>query len=311
MLGAAYAWDAPSVRVLGCPELSGERIAEHLVVEHPEFREAPGPRVELICNQRSIVIVVENPVTQERVERTVDAPRDGDPGRDRTVALATSSLIVASSKERTGTSGEPYPPSSSLRGNPTAREVADPVGSVQGMAGIRFRDLGEGLLVSQAGLRAGWFVRRHLEIFGQANVEYGVARRDRGQVDVVATALGPGIAWTLRPGERVGFETWAAIMAGYARIAGRTTVPEVESDALHGATGEVDLGLGPKLRAGSFTMVLDLRVGYTLPTLRGGVTGETNVRHGGFWTGVGLRAGAVIGRARRRARPPASDRRSR
>lgn len=292
VLLAAGAWQAPSVDVAGCPDLSADRIAEHLMVEHPEFRDSQGPHVELTCHETTVAIVVHDAVTHSRVQRTVEAPAEGKPGRERQVALATSSLIVAS---RT----EPEDPVSGSQDTtpPVADESvrADPTASIQVTAAIRFRDLGTGLIVSHAGARAGWLIRRNVELFGQLNVEYGQVSRVRGQVNAVAALVGPGVAWTLRPDKRVGFETWAAVMAGYARLAGRTTAPDVDAGVLRGATGEVEVGFGPKLRAGSFVMVLDLRAGYTLPTPRGNVTGEAPVQHGGFWTGIGLRAGGLVG----------------
>jgi hypothetical protein len=63
-----------------------------------------------------------------------------------------------------------------------------------------------------------------------------------------------------------------------------------------GFTAEVELGLGPELRAGSFTVVLDVRGGYALPNPRGVVAGEAAVTVGGAWVGLGLRLGGALGK---------------
>jgi hypothetical protein len=167
---------------------------------------------------------------------------------------------------------------------------------LQLLTAVRWRALPEALTVLHVGFRAGGLVHRNWELFGQGAFEYGRDERVRGQIDAYAALFGPGVAWTLRPDEEFGLEIWGAIAAGYARLVGRPAMADVDAGAVGGATGEVELGLGPRLRASSFVMVLDVRGGYTIENPKGVVTEEATVTLGGFWVGIGLRVGALVGR---------------
>lgn len=287
--------NAPSVEVVGCPTLSGDRIAEHLMVEHPEFRHTASPRVELTCTEDRVLVTVERSTNSPKAQRTVRPTATRDGGAEREIALAVSSLIVASRSDpplpKLHPSKAPLPPPT-----PVAPVTHDPKasGSLQISTGIRFRDLGHVLVASHTGFRAGGFVGNRIEIFGEASVDYGRASRDRGEVGVFGALVGPGLAWTPVLKRRLGLETSASLKAGYGRIVGRTSVPDVRPRALGGGTGEVSVGFGPKVRLSAFVVVVEFQAGYTLPTPRGHVTDELRVQLGGFWAGVGLRAGPLL-----------------
>jgi hypothetical protein len=107
--------------------------------------------------------------------------------------------------------------------------------------------------------------------------------------------FGVGAAVHLRPHDPVGLELFGSLSGGYVRLAGRTTRPDVRPSVVDGVTAEIELGLGPEFRAGSFLVVLDARGGYTLPNPRGVVSGEATVTLGGPWVGLGLRLGGAFG----------------
>jgi hypothetical protein len=273
-----------------------------LVVEHAELSKVTDLHVELTCRADRVVIAVEDGLTNKRVERTVDARAVGTPGRDREIALATSSLIVASYLELyvPREHVHPPPPSPSPEGEAAKRVVAEtldahPRAALQVSTGIRWRNLPEALGVLHVGLRAGGYVRRHWEVSGLAAAEYGRADRVLGQVVALTASFGGGVAWHLRPHEPAGFEVSGALSGGYTRLAGRAALSDVTSGVVEGITAEVELGLGPEFRAGSFIVGLDARSGYTVPNPRGVVTGEADVTLGGFWVGLGLRLGGAFG----------------
>lgn len=293
ILGSVFVLGDPVVRVVACEELSGGKIQEYLTVEHPELSQPGAPNIELTCRGQTVEVVVRDADTGQRTERTLERSPEGGSGQEREVALAVSSLVVAARAERFPAPVEP--PSKPEVAN---HDASEPVASVQVAGAVRVRDLPRTLAVGRGSLRAGWLPRREFEVFGQADFEYGAARRTRGRVDALSFLVGPGFAWTFRSRRRVGLETWGAILVGYGRVMGRTSRSDVAPSSVSAATGEIALGAGPRLRMGRFSLVVDLQSGYTLPTLRGRVTDEPDVRLGGVWAGVGLRVGTRIGSRR-------------
>ena len=291
-----------AVDAAACTDVSADRIAELLAIEHPDLQDASGLRVTLACEGAKVTITLEDAVTAKTVERKIDAPPPGSPGRQREIALATSSLIVASWLELTVPPEERHPPPAPETPQTEAarRVVADtlqppPRASMQLVAGVRWRDLPRGPMMLRYGLRAGGFVHRHWEIFGQAAFEHGRAVRDRGQVGVVAVLAGPGVAWHLRPSRPVGLEIHGTASVGWARLSGRTSRDDVDVGALGGITGDFEVGIGPRFRAHAFVVAIDLQAGWALPTPRGTVTAEDPVTFGGPWAGIGVRAGGLLG----------------
>jgi hypothetical protein len=296
----------PSVHVTGCTDLSGPRIAELLAVEHTELSKVTSLHVELTCDADRVAIAVEDGLTSKRLERTVDAPAVGTPGRDREVALATSSLIVASylelyvPRERVHPPPPPPTPERAAAERVAAQALdATPRAALQGTAGLRLRGLPTPFPTLHVGLRMGGYVRRRWEPFGQVGFEQGRAIRELGRVMVLGAWLGGGVAWHLRPHAPIGLEIFGALAGGYSRLTGRTTRADVQPGIVDGFTAEVELGLGPELRAGSFIAVLDVRGGYALPNPRGVVAGGSSVTLGGAWVGLGLRLGGALGGRRR------------
>jgi hypothetical protein len=292
----------PSVHVTACADLSGSRIAELLAVEHAELSKVTSLHVELTCSEDRVAIAVEDGLTSKRLERTIDAPAVGTPGRDREVALATSSLIVASYLELYVPRDRVHPPPPSPTPEHAAAERvveqaidATPRATLQGTAGLRLRSLPTPFPALHVGLRMGGTVGRRWEPFGHVAFEQGRVARDLGRVTVLGAWLGGGVAWHLRPRAPLGLEVFAALAGGYSRLAGKTARPDVQPGVVDGFTAEVELGLGPELRAGSFVAVLDVRGGYALPNPRGVVAGEAPVTVGGAWVGLGLRLGGVLG----------------
>jgi hypothetical protein len=307
----------PTVHVDGCTDLSGPRIAELLAVEHAELSKVTSLRVELTCHANEVVIAVDDGLTGKRLERTVDAPAAGMPGRDREIALATSSLIVASylelfaPRERVNPPLPPPTPETAAAERVVARALdVTPRATLQGTAGLRLRSLPELLAVPHVGLRLGGYAGRRWEPFGHVAFELGLAARDLGRVMVLGAWLGGGAAWHLRPHAPIGLQLFAAVAGGYVRLEGRSTRPDVQPDVVDGVTAEAELGLGPELRVGTFIAGLDVRGGYTLANPRGRVAGEAAVTPGGPWVGLGLRLGGVFGQPsvhgrQSRARTPA------
>lgn len=277
-----------AVRAVDCTDLSPQRVEEYLAVEQPEILEPDGPRVLLTCRDESVRIRV-SAAGLQTTERAVEPSAENSPEREREVALATSSLLrAAPAKAETARPVEPVAEPPPLR----SRDVA----SVQlgGMA--RLRDLPRVLPMAGGIVRAGGFLPRSLEVFGQAQLEAGRSRRDRGNVNVLSVAAGPGVAWALRRAQTVGLELWGGVMVGYTRLQGRTARDDVDVGTQAGGFAEFATGVGPRFRFGAVLAVLDLQAGYALPTVRGNVTDEPAVQHGGVWVGAGLRVGAIVRR---------------
>jgi hypothetical protein len=293
----------PAVQIVDCPDLSAPRIEQLLLVEHPDLSDTGDLAIVLRCADDRIAIEIEDALTRKTVEREIVPPTVGDPRREREIVLAISSLVVASwmelfiPRDRV----HPRPPAASPDAT-AAKRVVDravstrPAAALQLLTAVRWRALPEALTVLHTGLRVGGFVHRNWEVFGQAAFEYGRAERVRGQIDAYAALFGPGVAWTLRPDKELGLEIWGALTAGYVRLAGRASMADVNAGAIGGGTGEVELGLGPRFRASSFIAVLDVRSGYTIANPKGVVTDETDATLGGFWFGLGLRVGGLLGR---------------
>jgi hypothetical protein len=294
---------APEVEVVDCPDLSSDRIRALLSIEHPDVSETRDLGVVVRCSDEAVIIEVEDALTRKTVQRSIDAPPVGHPEREREVVLAVSSLIVASWMELFVPREQVHPPLPAPSADTTAaKRVVEravqtrPRAALQFLTSVRWRVLPEALAVLHTGLRIGGFVHRSWEVFGQAAFEYGRAERTRGQIDGYAALFGPGVAWTLRPDKDFGLEIWGTLSGGYVRLAGRPSMADIDAGAVGGTTCEVELGLGPRFRASSFVMVLDVRGGYTIENPKGVVTDETAVTFGGFWVGVGLRVGGLLGR---------------
>lgn len=285
----------PDVRADGCPQLSASDVSAHLAVEHPEFADGTSPTVSLTCDADVVTVVVDDPAVNQRLERQVEVSQN-DPDRNRQVALATSSLIIAG---RSSADENLSPPPANAQAPTEQAQIsprADPVGSIQVTASGRLRDLPRALPTLHGSVRAGWLPSRALEVFGQVDLEYGQARRHRGRVNVSAVVAGPGVAWTFRADRRLGIQTSAAVLVGYTRLVGRTARGDVQPGSLGGPTAELAVDVGPRIVVGRFVLTLALQTGYTLPTVRGNVTGEPDVHLGGVWAGAGLRLGALLGR---------------
>jgi hypothetical protein len=255
------------------------------------------------CSDEAVIIEVEDALTRKTVQRSIDAPPVGHPEREREVVLAVSSLIVASWMELFVPVSRSIlrcrllrrtPPRPSASSNEPCRP--DPVphcSSSPPFAGAccpkRSRCCTPACASAASCTAAG-------RCSATPHSSTGRAERTRGQIDGYAALFGPGVAWTLRPDKDFGLEIWGALSGGYVRLAGRPSMADVDAGAVGGTTGEVELGLGPRFRASSFVMVLDVRSGYTIENPRGIVTDEIAVTFGGFWVGVGLRVGGLLGR---------------
>lgn len=306
-ISAFAATDAIEVRAVECGSLGADEIARLLALELddvvPEMRTGPPLRIELTCAAPILSIAIIDPITDKRMSRDVPLPAD-EPGRERVVALAIAQLFSASWLElllpapppEAVVTTEPRPPEKAIE---AAREKAAsttrrPERSVSLLAAgiVRGRALERAPLLSGGGevdVRT-WFGAGALVVrlgFDGTRVD-----RELGSVRAWMLALGLGVAGRLRVGDRWALGVAAVVSGAIGRLQGIASRPDVPVGSITAPTGQLCVGLGPRVRLGtSATLELDAELGATLRAPEGLVTGAAPVSLGGLWAGAALRAG--------------------
>lgn len=293
-----------------CPDLNPAEVQRLVTLEleavTQQVREGPPLRVELSCNESRLRIAVTDPVTDKHLQREVPAPAD-EPGQERVVALAIAQLFAASWLElllaKPIDEEEPNPvsasPGTSEHVVEAARRVAEDATAVERRdvelavgGGVRGRSLQArpfAALHTDVELR-GWLTPA-VALVGRVGFDYGQADRNRGQVQGYAVMVGGGFGWRWRPRPVIALGGTAVLAAGWARLQGRTDEPTVPTRHNQGATGELTVGIGPRLFARRFRLDLDGEIGAMLRTPEGLVTREQAVSMGGLYVGAVLRLG--------------------
>jgi hypothetical protein len=316
LLGTNAAAAEVRVVVEGCGEIDVaevERLVDLDLATVLDARDPPDardgerarfPPARVTCEGGKMTILVADPVTDKRLERTLPAPKPRE-GRERTIALAVSQLYVTSWAELLiPPPPEPVgPPPAPKSVAAAARRVvrrkikaAEP-GSweLALLVAVRIRDLDRGYGTLATGLRPSLAFAGPFRAFFQASFESGQAQRSRGAVDVTLAAVGGGVA--IRE-PRVGLfaiDGWAGASLLYARLDGRPTAERTSGQGASGTALDFAVGVGPTLRLGPFRAGLEAQAGYTVPRLEGRVIGDDAVRASGPWFGGGVHLGLAFG----------------
>jgi hypothetical protein len=305
-----------------CPGIDGREVQRLVELElravTQEVREGPPLGVELRCDAGRLTIAVSDPVTGKHLERDIPAPPD-EPGQERVVALAVAQLFAASwlellipeapsdPPEPEPTAAGPAPPTprhpstvspEAVRAaQRVARTRTEPARSLELMVGtgVRGRSL-ETTPFPAARIDTevrGW-LSPSIGVIGRVGFDIGQASRTRGQVRTYAVTAGGGLGWRLRTRRAVGIGGYALLAGGWAHLQGIAARDDVAAASNQGGTGELAVGIGPRVWAGRFRMDIDAEIGGMLRTPQGTVAGETPVTLGGIWGGVVLRLGAEL-----------------
>ena len=312
--GAPLRVEAPS-----CPTLDAHEVERLVSLEleavTQEVRAGPPLRVELECEGEQLRIAVTDPVTDKRLQRQVPAPTE-ELGKERVVALAIAQLFAASwlelllvqDPDEAAVEVEPRPaPGTSAGAVEAARRVAhestavlEPEIELMAGAGVRGRALEAApfpALVVDVEVR-GWLAEG-VAVVGRVGYDHGQAERELGRVIGQAVTVGAGLGWRWRPRSSIGLGGSALICAGWARVTGRTDRQGPTTGSNQGATGDLTVGLGPRVFAGRFRLDLDAELGGMLRSPEGLVSRERSVSMGGLYAGAVLRLGTDLSRKRR------------
>jgi hypothetical protein len=317
-LSLAAGPDAQSPVTIGADGCAGLDAAEvqrlvqlELAAVTQEIREGPPLHVVLTCREGVLEIAVDDPVTTKHLSRKVPAPAE-QPGQERVVALAVAQLFAASwlelllvEEEPEDDAAPPGPapsPGTSSEAVAAARRVAETSTSrspsrieLLAGAGVRGRSLEAATFPAlHLDLELRGWLTPSLGLLGRVGFDYGQANRDQGQVRGYDVMGGAGLAWRWRPREAIGLGGSGVLSGGWARVEGIPSSPGVDSAANQGATGEVTVGVGPRVFYGRFRMDIDAEIGGMLRAPEGLVTRQQPVTMGGFYVGATLRLGADL-----------------
>ena len=255
-------------------------------------------RVELRCDGRRLRIAAFDPVTKKRLESDVDlGPRK--PGRDRTVALLVSQLVLVSWADilRAVPPAEkvaPAAPRAPLRATeaPPREPPAGARWELRVAAGPRVRDLGAPILDGFASARPALLFGSHARVFLDLGYERGSAARAGGSVALTMASFGAGAAWRSPRLGIVGLEAGASLSAAYVSMAGRDASPAFAGTSAQGLVGQLAMGAGPVFYVDRFSVGLEIGGGVTFPRAVAHTTGDRDVSMGGAWGGAALVLGA-------------------
>ena len=290
----------------GCDDMDTDRVAELVALELASAfgtsEHGLALSVTIVCKPDELKIDVLDPVTEKNVGRKYPAltPDENEP--ERAVALVAAQLFVVSWLEllvpqRKQSTGDVAPEAveDARIAASNSIELPAPRGEISAFGGLRLRALPDLVPVARVGLLGGGEVTGGWSLFGLAAFEYGRASRAIGNADLIGLWLGFGAVqrWQISP--FLSYEAGVHLSGGYAMLRGKPSDNSDHSDEIDGLTGELEVFVGPILHFGRFVAAIDVQGGYTLRNPVGTVEGEDDVSVGGFWVGVSLRLGLLLG----------------
>jgi hypothetical protein len=262
-------------------------------------------RVELLCSGANLRISVVDPATQKRLERDVTFGPP-EPGRERTIALLASQLLLTSWAESflARTAPAPTAPKDATL-SPARRSFTSEASSDEPLppatswevalaAGLRLRDWESPVYDPRVALRPSVGVGRFHLLLDLA-VERGSASRRGGNVAWSMASGGLGAGWRSERLGVAGLEASVTASVVWIVADGEPTQPAFVGDARRGVAGEAAIAVGPVLFIGPVRAGLELETGVTLPGVTARVAGDSSVALGGAWAGASLRVGAAKG----------------
>lgn len=307
----ARAAEPVKVHVEGCGETDLDEIERLVALDLASVLEERGgaafPPVRVECDGPRMRIVVRDPVTAKTLERDLPAPKPGEVGRERTIALAISQLFLTSWTELLlppAPVGPPPQPKGAVAAKRVARrtiakELPGADWDLLGVGTATMRDLGAPFVTFGAALRPSVGLGREVRAFAQVGGEAGASARTRGLVDASLVSIGAGLGWRSSPSRssRAGFafEVLAGAGVTLVRLEGRPASDAVTATSASGVVADASVAAGPTWRVGVLRVGLEGRLGFVAPSAIGAVSGERAVRIGGPWIGAGFSLGLAFG----------------
>jgi hypothetical protein len=291
-----------TVEAKGC-ELDTKEVERLLAIELAsvlEERKSPFPPVQVTCSDGAMTIVVDDPVTAKKLERTLPAPKPHEKGRERTFALAISQLFLTSWGELVlPPPPEPVGPPPRAQGSIAAKKIVQrkvvasrgPALEVQLFGGGHGRDLDHAYVDFASAIRAGVVLDERWRAFVVGGWESGRASRNRGTVEVTVTSIGAGFGWRSPRASSLVLDASLSASFAWARLDGRPGSEATFADGGSGSSAELMLAVGPTFLLGPLRLGAEAHAGLMFPTVAGEVAGDAAVRASGLLVGGGLTIG--------------------
>ena len=291
------------VHASGCVDVDEREVARLLGLELafvpsvPVLREAL--RVDLVCSAERLRIDAVDPITRRPLEREI-ALGPPDPGRERTIALLASQLLITSWAESFVEHPEtpPAAPPTRTEAPGPSREESDrphdPTShdwEILGGVGLRLRDWSSPAVGERVVIQPSLGVGRVRVMLALA-YERGTTQRTAGSVAWSMMSAGAGVGWRSRRSGALAVEAFAlgSIVAVDAR--GDPVRPGFVGGSAQGVLGEVSAAVGPVVFLGPLRAALESQLGVTLPKATARDASDREVALGGLWAGVTLVVGA-------------------
>lgn len=296
-------------------ELRAERVRALLEIEIGELAAPAGregrPRLAITCAGDCVLLSLEDPVTDKRVERALPAPEGA--GRERVLALASSQLLIASwaellverastDEDRVARRGEALP-----RPEVGAAMAADALEraraavsravvrreertalSLSLRAGARARQLDHPLVTGRIALEGLGEIAAGIGVGAHLFAERGLTHRDAGDVELLV--VGGGLTIAARPleADAGALTVGATVEVGDAAFVGQPSLASVVAGRVEGVWVDVGGRVGGEAHLGVLRIGLELEVGATLAGPRGEVDLDTAADPLGLHVGLAL-----------------------
>lgn len=297
-----------------CGSLDRVKLTDAVSVEltsHPPSEWLSNIEIRLSCAERMARIEV---LGRDELPFVRAVPEPEGIGRERTLALAISEVVLAADERHRSRAESPPAPAPPAAPKPVIIEQAappppppappppdEPVAAVSAQGIGRARALPEPLLCIGAGLRVDLPLSNRWAVLLVAEAETGSDEVTGGRVRYRAVGGQVGLAGKFRRERSIGFELHALVGGGWAEVGGEPDTRTVSGATLTDGTVTAIGGLGPVLDVGGVLLALSLEGGWTSLGPIGGVVSDrgpplvrSEVSFGGAWAGVALRLGGEL-----------------
>jgi len=276
----------------GCPEALAppvERIAR-IELHAPADARGAMTQIGLVCSGDDVHLIIDDPLTSKRVDRTVSLAQVAPEGRARLLALAIAELVRSSWVELDLTPTPSLPPSHPVESSSAQRAEARTVAIATRSLAWRGSAAVDGLLIPTVGhpilgLTLGLLHELPRRAFAEGALSAwdGLASRTTGDVAIRQLALDGAV------GLRVPVvDLSVGLRVGWTSLSGSPSMSALQGQTTSGVV------FGPLLVA-SVQVAGPLRVwartGWLLRGERGVVAGDSDVTVGGYWASLGLGLG--------------------
>lgn len=255
------------------------------------------PVVLVTCADNQVTIRVRDTRSRRTIEDTMPAPPEGQPGRERVIALAASQLFLSSwlhvvlAEERRSEAAPAVSPAPAAPRRPAQRPARPNVFQPEAglLAGVRVRRIQDALPAAAARLDVG-LGSRHVAFSLHAAGERTRAE-ERVPASVAYDLLGGGAGVDVRyPGAAIEWSAGARISGYWVRAAAESPDPAARAHSASGSAFEVMLGAGPALAlTPAWRLGLDVQAGALFPEIVARVDSASDVALHGAFAGLALK----------------------